>query len=354
MATPFLSSEEYDERAHRLYNAGDYDQALETLKEGLVLYPHCADLHVGLGYTRLAREEFAWARKAFETAIALEPDHEDALVGLGEVLLRLGRKEEALELFERVRRGAGADDLELLLSMGRALYRAGLFQEACGVFVEATELHPDSADAHAALGYTLHRLGRMGAARRELRRALRLDPHLHEARIYLGHLLYEKGEFEAALRQFERVPTSEHWDPLALWRLVELKQSIDGLRPDHPLLAEWEARRVELETPLDPIDALLAEIERGVLEAEEDEVWAKDDGGIHCVRLPDGQTYHGSWFDIVRQLRDAIGCPGESVAQFMRRQADEQRARTGIGIPSDDPEAFLRASARAGLLWIEC
>src|SRR5690606_23187746 len=214
MATPFLSSEEYDERAHRLYNAGDYDRALEMLKEGLVLYPHCADLHVGLGYTRLAREEFAWARQSFETAIALEPDHEDALVGLGEVLLRLGRREEALELFERVRRGAGADDLDLLLSMGRALYRAGLFEDACSVFVEATELHPDSADAHAALGYTLHRLGRMGAARRELRRALRLDPHLHEARIYLGHLLYEKGEFEAALRQFERVPTSEHWDPM--------------------------------------------------------------------------------------------------------------------------------------------
>ena len=64
MATPFLSSEEYDERAHRLYNAGDYDRALEMLKEGLVLYPDCADLYVGLGYTRLAREEFAWARQS--------------------------------------------------------------------------------------------------------------------------------------------------------------------------------------------------------------------------------------------------------------------------------------------------
>jgi hypothetical protein len=37
MATPFLSSEEYDERAHRLYDHGDYDAALETLREGLSL-----------------------------------------------------------------------------------------------------------------------------------------------------------------------------------------------------------------------------------------------------------------------------------------------------------------------------
>jgi TolA-binding protein len=40
MATPFLSSEEYDERAHQLYNEGQYDDALEVLREGLALYPN--------------------------------------------------------------------------------------------------------------------------------------------------------------------------------------------------------------------------------------------------------------------------------------------------------------------------
>ena len=35
MPTPFLSSEEYDERAHALYNEGKYDEALGTLREGL-------------------------------------------------------------------------------------------------------------------------------------------------------------------------------------------------------------------------------------------------------------------------------------------------------------------------------
>ena len=58
MPAPFLSSEEYDERAHRQYDSGDYDAALDTLKEGLQLYPSSVDLHVGMGYTRLAREEF--------------------------------------------------------------------------------------------------------------------------------------------------------------------------------------------------------------------------------------------------------------------------------------------------------
>ena len=60
MPTPFLSSEEYDERAHALYNEGQYDEALDLLREGLSLYPHAVELHVGVGYARLARDEFAW------------------------------------------------------------------------------------------------------------------------------------------------------------------------------------------------------------------------------------------------------------------------------------------------------
>ena len=55
MPTPFMSSEEYDERAHELYNEGSYDEALGVLREGLALYPNSVELHVGVGYARLAR-----------------------------------------------------------------------------------------------------------------------------------------------------------------------------------------------------------------------------------------------------------------------------------------------------------
>ncbi|MGH7506420.1 MAG: tetratricopeptide repeat protein, partial [Longimicrobiales bacterium] len=83
MATPFLSSEEYDERAHRLYDQGEYEAALRTLKDGLRLYPHSVDLHVGLGYTRLARDEYVWAKQSFQSALVLDPEHDEALVGMG-------------------------------------------------------------------------------------------------------------------------------------------------------------------------------------------------------------------------------------------------------------------------------
>jgi len=350
MGTPFLSSEEYDERAHRHYDDGNYDSALETLREGLRLYPHSVDLYVGLGYTRLAREEFAWARQAFQHGMVLDPEHEDAMVGLGEVLLRLGRREEALALFERVRENGGGEELELTLSMGRALYREGMYAEARVVFERGVARHGETADLWAALGYTLHRVEDDAGARRQLRRALQLEPTHNEARVYLAHLLYDRGDWAGALREFERVSVTEHWDALALWRVLELKRALGGLSSDSPELDAWKRRLEEVEGEPDFVAALLSEVEAAFAAAEE--VQALRDVG-HRVQLMDGVVITGSWSEIVRQIRDVCGATGESIAQFMRRRAHEERARTGLVIPTEDPQAFVQAGARAGYWQIE-
>lgn len=351
MPDPFLSSEEYDERAHKLYDDGEYETALEMLQEGLHLYPHSVDLYVGLGYTRLARDEFAWAKHAFEKALVLDAEHEDALVGYGETLLRFGYHETALELFRRVRAGDASDDLEILLSVGRALYREGHFEEARGVFEDTIQAHPESAEAAAALAYTLHRMGDEAESVRQLLAALALDEHHHEARVYLGHLLYDQGDWKAALETFARVEPEDHWDPLALWRVIELRRAVDGVAADDPELLAWEARLEELEAESDPIEDLFAEIE-GNFDEQYDLFDTTADRGIHRVRLPEGDLLAGTWTEIVRELRDRDG-RSETMAEFMRRRAADTRARIGIKVPVNDPEAFILAQARAGMLSIE-
>jgi len=365
MPERFLSSEEYDEQAHKLYNDGDYDGALEMLKEGLSLYPNAVELYIGLGYARLAREEFAWARQAFERAVVLDPDHEDGLVGLGETLLRFGERVEALDLFGRVAAAGYDDDIELMLTIGRALYRAAMYAECRDVFAQAAASRPDSADAAASLGYALHRLGDDVGAGRQIRRALRLDADLHEARIYLGHLLYDRGDWEAALRELERVPPHEHWDPLAVWRLIELKRTVWHLDRGDAHLLPWEQRLRELEDLDDPVDRLLAEIEanaagdpgRDVYDPSQLELFerarADAQGGMQVVRLMDGRRLQGTWYQIVCQMREQAGFTHESVARYMRRLAERWHEQSGSEIPFTDPEAFLRAAIAAGLIRLE-
>ncbi len=359
----FWSSEEYDDRAHDLYNNGDFDGALETLKEGVALYPNSVDLYVGLGYARLAREEFAWARRAFERALVLDATHEDGMVGMGEVLLRMGHIEEGLKLFRHVESQGFDDDVELMLTMGRALYREGLFPQARNVFARLAAARPDCAEATACVGYTLHRLGDEVAAARQIRRALRVAPDLYEARVYLGHLLYDRGDGPAALREYERVPPGENWDILSLYRLMELKHKVRGWSQDHPSLAPWNARIEELQRfEDDPVERVLAEVEARF--HDEDSLWHTDDSQLELfgggrtsadgseveVRLPGRGQFRGSWQDVVRALRDDSGFQHDRPGEFMRRMAERWHEQFGVDVPSTDPEAFLKGAARAGLL----
>jgi Tfp pilus assembly protein PilF len=369
MPTPFLSSEEYDERAHQLYNEGQYDEALDVLREGLALYPNAVELHIGVGYARLAREEYAWARQTFEKALVLDPEHEDALAGLGETLLKFGQRDLALRVFRQILELGYSDDIDLILQVGRALFREELMDEAREFFETAVREASELPEAAACLGYVRHRQGDDDGAITSLQRALQLDDEHTEARIYLANILYDRGEYESALYHLEHTEPEDHWDELGIWRLVELKKSFYRLSDEDPELQPWEERLAELAGDGDDIDDLLAEIETKVAEEEA----ARERGQLelfgalltdlaerqteepteHRIMMSDGRVFVGSWERIVRAMRDANkAMNGRSVQEFMATEARRGYSLTGVKIPTGDAESFIRGSASAGLLRI--
>ncbi|HEY0777855.1 MAG TPA: tetratricopeptide repeat protein [Gemmatirosa sp.] len=368
MPDPFLSSEEYDERAHTLYNEGEYDQAIAVLKEGLGLYPHAVELHVGLGYARLAREEFAWARRAFDDALALDAEHEDALAGLAEVLMKFGQHEAAMRTFQHTLELGYHDDVELMLQIGRALFREGLIEEAKSFFEIAAREAPDNAEVVACVGYALHRLGDDEGAATALRRALELDADHVEARIYLGNLLYDAGDYEGALSHLERSAPEDHWDELGLWRTVELLKTVRAVPEGDERLQPWEARATELAGEPDAIDELLAELEEQAERDDQLELFAAGEGAAdtaappaslppatrHRVVTVEGREIDGTWDEIVARLREASAdeVRGASVSEYMAAVARRQYRSTGVRISARDAESFIRGSADAGLLRI--
>lgn len=381
MATPFLSSEEYDERAHQLYNEGQYDDALAVLSEGLTLYPNSVELHIGVGYARLAREEYAWARRSFEEALVLEPEHEDALAGLGETLLKFGLEEAGLRCFRRTLELGYSDDLDLMLQIGRALFREAssrdrreLFAASLEFFEVAVQQAPESAEAIACVGYAQHRMGDDDPAVVSLRRSLQADSDHMEARIYLANIFYDRGDYDASLHHFERTTPEDHWDELGIWRFIELKRAARKLAEHDPELKPWEDRLTELGGEMDDIDELFLEVDgttssdsgevevaRGQLElfgnllsklaGDRPEVLdaAADQ---HVVLTTDGQQVSGSWDEIVRSLRDSDieGLQDRTTNEFMARVSKRAFRERGIRVPHHDAESFVRASADAGIL----
>jgi len=401
MTNPFLSSEEFDERAHALYNEARYDEALALLREGLTLYPSAVELHVGAGYARLARDEFMWARRSFEEALTLDPEHEDALAGLGEVLLKFGQVEAGLRAYERTIELGYEDDVELMLQIGRALFREGYVEHSLAYFERAVQHAEDSAEAVACIGYAQHRLGFEIEAMAALRRALTVEPRFAEARVYLANLLYDAGDLDESLLEFEKTSPTDHWDELGIWRLIELKKSVYKLKDDDGELKPWEARLVELAGETDAIDELLAEVEQAMMEADDaddgpsqgqletlgslltglvgqqqgeghgsdsepvgDQAGAPAnthdgfstdvlmaDTATHRVIMRDGTVFEGSWEEIVQALRDAHDA-GRPLDEYMALEARRFYGATGTRVASHAPEAFLRGSADAGMLRI--
>jgi tetratricopeptide (TPR) repeat protein len=218
------------------------------------------------------------------------------------------------------------------------------------------------------VGYAQHRLGEDTAAEETLKRAIQIDPDHSEARIYLGNLLYDREEYEGALFHLDRTKPEDHWDELGIWRLLELKKSHLRLRDDDPSLKIWEERITELAPAPDAIDEMLEDIEQRAQESAQQQARSqlelfgalladltdkKQAPDHHRVVGRDGRSYEGTWEEIVGGMRDAsAGSTVRSIEEFMQSEARRGFALTGVLIPTRDAEAFLRASADAGLLRI--
>lgn len=364
MTRDYWDPQEFDARARRLYEDGAHEEALDLLREAIGVHPESVDLRVSLGYTWLAVEEYGFARRSFRRALELQEDHEEALVGLGDALLKLGERARAFLVFDRVMELGFDEDADLLLAMARALYREGLYERALDFYRRAV----GRGEAEAELGYTLYQLGRQDAAIRWLGSALDRAPRLHEARVFLGNLCYERGDYEEALREFEVVPPEAFWDPLAVWRTVELLRGYRSVEPDDPALEPYLDQLDVLGRDPTPEERLLSEIEASAdgsaapyvrSEAGQLDLFGlgipvpeEREAQVHTVRARDGSVYRGDWLSIVRALRDDSPDPSVSVTQYMRDTARRVLSMTGVRVPDDDPEGFVRASERAGLLRI--
>ncbi len=355
MKAEFWSSEEYDGQAQRQYEAGEYDAALKILTEGASMYPSAVELRVSLGYTQLAREEFVRARRAFAEALELEPDHEDGLVGLGDCHLRLGERARALALFERVIELGFSRDLDLMLTAGRALLREGLLKQAERFFRMAVAANDESAEAAADLAYTLHRRGDGDAARTWLEAALELDGSNTDARALLANHLYEIGDRRASLAHFELIPAGSLWDSLTVWRVIELLRACRQEVDDQGAIRPYLDRLDELFEEMTPEDRLFEELALAAEEGLDSVVRGQLDmfrPGAEAVPVRmDGPG--DDWTAVIQMLCRMSSNPDRTVEQFMQDTARRIRRTMGLALPTDDPGAFLEASARAGVLRLD-
>ena len=190
------------------------EQAMIYATRGVTLSGHDPESHITLGRLQNAMRTYDDAAKSFQRALALHPDHPDAIGGLAESYEGQGRSAEAEQLF---RKGIALrpDAPAMHTRYGVFCYAQGRHEEAAQHFRKATELAPEFAKAHANLGAALQALGRTDQALASYQRSLAIEPS-PAGWSNLGTLQFNLGKYAQAQESFEKAVTLAPWDYL-MW-----------------------------------------------------------------------------------------------------------------------------------------
>jgi tetratricopeptide (TPR) repeat protein len=183
-------------------NANEFDHAVEWASRAIRTEAKPSYLTtLGTALLKLGRREEAL--QVFDKAVQLEPDGADLWRQLGSALVDAGRSDEALLCFQHA--------VELDSSDGDAAYRTGVLLQGQGRLDEALVYLDRSADAwphhaptFAMRGFVRASLKRYEQAIGDYELAIRLDADNEEACANLGNSLRALGQLESALHWYDR------------------------------------------------------------------------------------------------------------------------------------------------------
>src|SRR5262245_47278701 len=154
-------------QAEQLARSGSYRAALERFQALAAANPDDIEARIWIARLHALLGDDERAVTVYESILATPPRHFDALVGLGDAFVRMGRLRQAGDVLARAE-SQGADIPSLLVAQGRLHHAYGHLERALGYYQRALAI--DSASATVRAEYD--------ALRRE-----------HAHRLELGYLL---------------------------------------------------------------------------------------------------------------------------------------------------------------------
>jgi tetratricopeptide (TPR) repeat protein len=179
-----------------------FAEAISAVQHGLRASPKSYALHLRLGAADLSSGHYEEAETVFRNLVEAGDPLPTSYIGLAQVLLRMGRAEEAASELSAAEQKLGAMFL-LSYFRGLSLDRAGKREEAIPAFQEAIRLNPSSAEAHLEMGKTELTVGRVNDAIVELEKALHLSPGNVQARRLLSQAYRRVGDAKRAAKYAE-------------------------------------------------------------------------------------------------------------------------------------------------------
>jgi tetratricopeptide (TPR) repeat protein len=191
-----------------LGKAGQPDEANARFATAFDLDPYSGvKTFVRLADSMAIEEEkqgrYPLAVSAYRQALVFQPDSPETLMGLGELIIAMGRPAEGRQELKTVLQHPPAS-VEGLTRLGEDCYGQGWTDFAISNFQAALKLDSRDAQANTDLGIALSASGRIVEAGNYFARAVNLEPDSAGFRLNWGMALLKQGRNNEALQQFQQ------------------------------------------------------------------------------------------------------------------------------------------------------
>lgn len=200
---------------------GETEAARERLLEAIELDPGVVDAQQMLGNLHQREGDYEAAIGYFRNALARNPDHQASLMGLADSYLWLGRPEDALVGFERLR-GLAPHDSKAAIASTEILVNLGRRAEALEVAESAARYEHAPALVHNQHGELLALAGRVNEAERAFARAIQANDRPVQPHFNLAVLYEERGETARAIERYKEALARMPWHYRTLFNLGRL------------------------------------------------------------------------------------------------------------------------------------
>lgn len=152
---------------------GRTSEAIAEFTEAAKAEPKTPNVNFGLGYLYWKSHQYEEAGRSFEAELANGADHAQALAYLGDIELKNGNPEKALERLRKATILNGKLRLAFV-DMGVILTEQQKYEEALAALKHAEKLDDLQPDVHYRLGRLYQAMGKTAEAQREMARVKEL------------------------------------------------------------------------------------------------------------------------------------------------------------------------------------
>ena len=186
-------------------NAGlmQFDAAIESYKQALVIKPDYADAYNNMGMALKGKGDLEAAINSFKQALNINPDYAEVYINMGATLNDKGDLGAAIDSYKQALK-IQPNNADAYSNIGNALKDKGDLEAAINSYRKALKIRPDYAEVYNNMGIALQATSNLNAAIHSYKKALNIKPNYAEAYNHMGIAQMDNGDLEAAIHSYKQ------------------------------------------------------------------------------------------------------------------------------------------------------